>query len=111
MVLRAYRVLTLALVAFAPFGALAEEEQYTFKVLNKTDSMITELLVSEDGKTWGNFDLGGGVAAGSESTMAWDKSTNDESCEQQVKARYKDGSESEAKQFDFCDEGLELEFS
>jgi hypothetical protein len=43
--------------------------------------------------------------------MAWDKSTNDESCEQQVKARYKDGSESEAKQFDFCDEGLELEFS
>jgi len=104
-------VLALCLVAQVPFAAHAEDEQFSFKVQNNTDSMITELLVSEDGKTWGKFDLGGGVAPGAESTMAWDKSTNDQNCEQEVKAKYKDGSESDAKKFDFCEEGLELEFS
>lgn len=111
MVFKPYRFLTVALVTLAPFVALAEEEQYTFNVINKSNSMITELLVSEDGETWGKFDLGGGVAPGAESKMAWDKSTNDESCEQHVKAQFQDGSKSETQQFDFCDSDLTLEFS
>ena len=103
-------VLALVLVSQA-FSAQAEEDQYTFKVLNKTDSLITELLVSEDGKTWGSFDLGGGVSPGEEGTMAWDKSTDGQGCEQQVKAKYKGGTESAPATFDFCEDDLTLEFS
>jgi hypothetical protein len=102
--------LALVLVSQA-FSAQAEEDQYTFKVLNKTDSLITELLVSEDGKNWGSFDLGAGVAPGGEGTMAWDKSTDGQGCEQQVKAKYKGGTESETATFDFCEDDLKLEFS
>lgn len=105
------RACALILAIQLPFAVQAEDEQYTFKVLNKTDTLITELLVSEDGKTWSKFDLGGGVAPSAEATMAWDKSTNGQNCEQQVKAQYKDGTESAATSFDFCEKDLELEFS
>lgn len=111
MVSKFMRACALILALQLPFAAQAEEEQYTFKVLNKTNTMITELLVSEDGKTWSKFDLGGGVAPSAEATMAWDKSTNNQNCKQQVKAHYKDGSQSAASEFDFCEDDLELEFS
>lgn len=88
----------------------AQAETYKFNVNNKTDSKITELLVSEDGKKWAPFDLGGGVAAGESATMAWNESTNDQNCEQHVKAVYEDKSESEAESFDFCEDDLELDF-
>ncbi len=105
-------IYALAFVLMTPaFSAYAEEDQYTFKVLNKTESRINELLVSEDGAEWGAFDLGGGVAPGESGTMAWDKSTDGQNCEQQVKAKYSDGTESAPTTFDFCEEDLELEFS
>jgi hypothetical protein len=88
----------------------AHAESYEFKIKNTTDSKMVDLLVSEDGKSWGYFDLGAGVGAGNSATMVWDESTNSESCKQQVKAVYADGEESEAASFDFCEDGLELEF-
>jgi len=95
----------------SPLIAQGEESGYTFEIHNKTTSKITQLMVSEDGKTWGQFDLGGGVDAGQSAKMAWDKSTDGQNCEQQVKAVYADKSESEADTFDFCEDGLTLEFS
>lgn len=98
-----------AILAVSAGPALAAKE-YTFKVHNKTSQKIVGLLVSQDGKGWKPFNLGDGIAAGAEVTMKWDESTNNESCEQQVKALYADKSESEPASFDFCEDDLELEF-
>jgi hypothetical protein len=91
-------------------NALAGESGYSFKVSNKTKDKITKLLVSEDKKDWGYFDIGQGIAPGENMTLVWDSSTNNEGCDQYVKAAYADGSESEEAKFNFCEANLELEF-
>ncbi|HYO91905.1 MAG TPA: hypothetical protein VEQ40_09720 [Pyrinomonadaceae bacterium] len=68
------------------------------------------MMVSQDGKTWGQFDIGDGIPAGATEEMVWDKSTNGESCKQWFKAMFDNNQESEAVQFDFCEKGLVLEF-
>jgi hypothetical protein len=105
-------LLTLALAFFAlPLRQVsADDEQYTFKVQNTTKDKITKLLASEDGKDYGNFDIGKGIDAGESMTLAWDKKTNEKGCKWWFKAVFADGAESEAKKFDFCEEDVELEF-
>jgi len=83
---------------------------YTFSVSNNSGSKITKILVSEDGKSWGFFDIGQGIAAGASVTLQWDASTAGEDCEQYFKAVFADGSESEPVVFDFCEKNLVLEF-
>ena len=90
-------------------GAKAEEE-YSFKTHNSTENTITEILVSEDNSTWGKFDIGSGIKPGETVSLVWDKSTNDQNCNQHVKAVFDDGSESESAEFDFCEKDLDLEF-
>ncbi len=90
----------------------AQDSQHSFKVVNKTDSRITKLLVAEPGKkTWRFFDVGRGIAPGASMKLVWNSSTDDESCVQWVKAVYMDKSQSEPVKFDFCEEDLELEFT
>ena len=101
--------LALAIVPVNPVSA-ADDEGYTFKVKNTTDEKITKLLASEDGKEYGNFDIGAGIAPGKSMTLEWDKKTEDKSCEWYFKAVFADGEESEPVKFDFCEEDLELEF-
>jgi hypothetical protein len=96
------------MMALMAFGAQAGD--YSFKVHNTTKDAIKQILASEDGKKWGNFDIGAGIPAGESVTLVWDKSTDNQSCKQWFKAVYADGSEAEAVQFDFCEKGLELEF-
>ena len=84
--------------------------EYSFKVINKTENTIKQVLVSDDKKTWGKFDIGKGINAGKTVKLVWDKSTNGESCKQWVKAVYDDGEESEPSKFDFCEADLEIEF-
>lgn len=84
--------------------------EYTYKVHNKSRSTITALLASEDGKNYGEFDIGRGIPAGKIVTLVWDKSTDEGNCEQWIKAKFADGGESPATQFDFCEENLVLEF-
>lgn len=91
-------------------NAIAAESEYSFKVHNNTRTKMTKLLVSEDKKEWGYFDIGSGIAAGEGMTLVWDSSTNNEGCNQYVKAAYADGSESEEAKFNFCEANLELEF-
>ncbi|MBF0171706.1 MAG: hypothetical protein HQK87_11595 [Nitrospinae bacterium] len=91
------------LVIAVAFGASpAFAEQYYFFVQNDTDSKITGLAASEDGNSWGKFDLGGGIGVGKKVKMVWDPSTGGQSCEQFLKASFADGSESESETFDFC---------
>jgi hypothetical protein len=88
----------------------ASAVEYTYKVHNKSASTITALLASEDGKTYGQFDIGKGIAPGKIVTLVWDKSTDEGNCEQWVKAKFADGGVSPAAKFDFCEEDLVLEF-
>lgn len=107
--LGALLALAFSLAAIAPAVA-ADDTQYTFKVHNTTKETITKLLVSEDGKDYASFDVGKGIEAGAVATMAWDKSTNDRGCKWYFKAVFASGDESKPKNFDFCEEDLELEF-
>lgn len=91
-------------------GASASADEYTFKVTNSTGLVIKKILVSEDGKEYGYFDIGKGIKAGQTVELVWDSSTNGENCEQYVKAVYSDGEESEPAMFDFCESEIALEF-
>jgi len=93
----------------APVSHLVAAE-YSFKVHNTTKFTIKKLLASEDGKEYGFFDIGKGIKPGETTTLEWDKSTDDGKCKQWFKAVFADGEESEAVQFDFCEDDLTLEF-
>ena len=97
-------------ISLAPRPALAADDEYSFKVHNTTKSTIKKLLVSEDGKTYGFFDIGKGIKPDENVTLVWDKSTNSGKCTQYFKAVFADGEESEVTKFNFCEEDLELEF-
>jgi hypothetical protein len=79
-------------------------DQWHFKVTNATESRITKLQVSEDKKEWGDFDIGKGIAPGKTETMVWDSSTDDEGCDQWIRAKFSDGSFSEASKQNFCED-------
>ena len=103
--------LTFFTVPFHFARADDDEKEYSFKVHNTTKDTIKNLLVSEDGKEYGHFDLGKeGIAPDETATLKWDKSTNEKGCKWYFKAVFEDGDESKPVKFDFCEEDLELEF-
>jgi len=85
--------------------------EYKFKIHNNTKVAIKKIQVSDDGKKWGVFDIGDGIAAGATEEMVWDKSTDNGACEWWFKATWSDGEVSEAAKFDFCEKDLVIEFS
>ena len=103
-------LLACAFVLTALFSSVALADDYSFKVHNNTKETITKLLVSEDGKTYGFFDIGDGIKAGDTETLVWDKSTNSQSCHQWFKAVWASGEEGKPVKFDFCEKDLTLEF-
>jgi hypothetical protein len=100
----------LALVCSA-FAFATTTVDYKFKVHNNTKVTIKKILVSEDGKTWGFFDIGDGIAAGDTEELVWDKSTDNGNCEWHFKAVFANDEESEPVAFDFCEKNLTLEFN
>lgn len=103
----------LVLMSFAVSYAHAPKAstvEYTYKVHNKSKSTIVALMASEDGKTYGEFDIGDGIQPGQTVTLVWDKSTDNGYCEQWIKAKFADGGVSPAAKFDFCEKDLVLEF-
>ena len=86
------------------------DDNYSFKVKNTTDELITKILVSEDGEKYGYFDIGSGIKPGETMTLVWDKSTNSSSCHQWFKAVWESGKEGKPVKFDFCEKDLQLEF-
>jgi hypothetical protein len=104
--------LLFTLVAVPLRNAVAsDDEGYSFKVKNTTEETIKKLLASEDGKTYGSFDIGSkGIAPGKSMTLKWDKATDGSGCEWYFKAVFDDGEESEVTNFNFCEDDLELEF-
>ncbi|PWW00110.1 hypothetical protein DFR52_103312 [Hoeflea marina] len=106
----AFVTLSFSIAAIGMIATSAHADEFSFTATNTTDSAITEVLVSENKSDWGYFDIGSGIKPGSTVNLLWDQSTNNESCTQWVKASYADGSESEPAKFDFCEDGLEIDF-
>jgi hypothetical protein len=100
----------LALAALLTLVAGPAFAEYSFEVGNNTGSDITAIEVSEDGVSWGKFDIGEGIAAGESASLVWAEHTDDSGCEWQFRATFDDGSVSEPVPFDFCEENLELSF-
>jgi len=110
-ILRTFCLVAVSLFAFGfSAGSARAADEYSFTVENKTSDVIKKVLVSEDGKTYGPFDIGKGIKPGQTVTLVWDTSTNDQACKQWVKAVYDDGSETKPAKFDFCEKGLEIVF-
>lgn len=105
---KALLLLFALLLLSAPLGA-AEPQEYSFRVRNIGKNRVLNLFVSENGKDWGHFDIGDGIAPGETRIIQWDKSTNNQSCIQYFKAAFDDGAESPAKKFDFCDKDLTID--
>jgi hypothetical protein len=92
------------------FMSVSAFADYKFNVHNNSGQAIKKILVSQDGEEYGQFNIGSGIKAGATVTLVWDESTNGESCSQYFKAVFADGSESDAEEFDFCEEGVTIEF-
>jgi hypothetical protein len=82
--------------------ASASAEQWYFYAKNNSTTTMTSLLVSETGDNWGKFDIGSGIVVGENAKLVWSSSTNNESCNQYIKATFADGSESTPAKFNFC---------
>lgn len=67
-------------------------------------------MASEDGKSYGEFDIGNPLEPGKTIELVWDKKTNDSDCEWFFTAEFKGGEKSKPVKFDFCEKDLELEF-
>ena len=106
-----FLMLAVALVLMSGTLSFAKSYEYKFKVHNNTKQDIKKLQVSEDGKKWGDFDIGSGIKAGATEELVWDKSTDSEKCEQYFKVQFADDDWSDAVKFDFCEKGLILEFN
>lgn len=93
----------LALAAFTVSTvAVASPGQWYFYVENGSSSKITSLEVSQDNRSWGKFNIGSGIAAGATSKMVWDSSTDNQACEQWIRAKFSDGNYSAPAKMDFC---------
>jgi hypothetical protein len=100
-------VVSLAFVLLFASFALAQD---SFKIHNTAGVKIVQVLVSEDGSTWGEFNIGAGIEAGATAELVWADHTDDQDCSQFFMAKFADGSESKPVKFDFCQKGLTLEF-
>ena len=111
---KTFRCALLACIALTACAtdALARASQWHFKVTNATESKIVKLQVSLDGKEWGDFDIGSGIRPDETSTLVWDSSTDDDPCEQWLRAKFSDGNYSKPSKQDFCtDLDNPIEFS
>ena len=103
-------ILLVCALTLVSFGVSRANASYTFKVHNKTANNIVKLFASSDeGKTYREFDIGDGIAAGKTATMVWAQSTDNGNCEWYFKAKLDDGEETDPVEFDFCEKNLVLE--
>ena len=100
----------LVLTSFAASYARTPEG-YSFKLYNNTEQTITKVFVSEDADNYEPFDIGDGIVPGATGDFFWDESTNGQGCSRYFRVVFDDGSPSKAVKFDFCEQGLVLEFN
>lgn len=98
-------VCVVALAFSAPVWA-----EYTFTVSNNSDQDIVKIEVSENGKSWAPFDIGGGIGAEDSAELVWDSSTDDSNCEWKFRATFEEGYVAYSDFIDFCEDGVVIEF-
>lgn len=64
---------SMLVLGLVPNSAFAE--QWYFYVENATSAPIKGLYASENGGSWGRFDIGSGIAPGKSVKMNWSSST------------------------------------
>ena len=94
-------------------SVMAKTGQWHFKVKNSTNTDIVKLQVSVDKKDWGAFDIGkDGIGPGETATLVWDSSTDNDPCEEWIRAKFSDGQYSPPSKQDFCEDlDTPIEFS
>jgi hypothetical protein len=98
---RAGRVAAITTLLLGISGA-AQAADWYFYVQNNSRATLTRLQVKEKGGPWGAFDLGGGIASGQKSRIDWGANTNNQACNQIIRASFSDGSMSKELVVDFC---------
>lgn len=101
-IMNAVRTPLFCLALVLPALNAVAEDQWHFVVANKSESNITKLEVSQNNRDWGKFDIGKGIGPGETATMNWASSTDDQKCHQWIRAKFADGTYSEASKQDFC---------
>lgn len=81
-----------------------QARQWYFVVANNSSARIIRLEAREAGGSWGTFDIGSGIKPGETVRINWDRSTNNQDCNQYLRARFSDGEWSEAMKFNFCED-------
>ena len=101
-------ILTLSFTSAAAGRASAPEE-YSFRIYNNTERVITKIFVSEDGDDYRLFDIGEGIIPSTAAELIWTETTRLTGCRQYFRALFDDDSLSEAVRLDFCEPGVVLE--
>jgi hypothetical protein len=104
MIKRICAVAVCATLALAAMQASARPGRWHFLVSNATSSNMVKLQVSENKKDWAGFDIGKGIRPGETATLYWDSKTDEQACEQWIRAKYADGSFSKPSKQDFCND-------
>ena len=102
-----YRMCTIvacAALALPAAQVSAAPGQWHFKVTNATSVKIVKLQVSRNKKEWGFFDIGGGIEPDDTMTLVWDSSTDDQACDQWIRAEFSDGGYSSPSKQNFCED-------
>lgn len=102
------RVILAVVLSLSALSVAAAE--YTFSVENNSDQRIVGIEVSEDGESWGPFEIGRGIPAGETVELAWDQSTNDGDCQWQFRATFEEGYVADSDWIDFCEDEVVIEF-
>jgi hypothetical protein len=87
---------------FLGLSGAAQAAEWYFYVQNNTRSTLTRLDVKQKGGPWGGFDIGSGIASGQKTRIEWGANTNNQACNQIIRATFADGSMSKELVNDFC---------
>lgn len=83
---------------------------YRFTVHNNSDQDIVKIEVSEDGESWGPFNIGDGIPSEGSAELVWDESTDNSGCEWLFRATFEEGYVANSDTINFCEEGVEINF-
>ena len=101
---RAGRPILIVLGAVASITASqsVNAEQWFFFVQNQSSSKIIKLEAKEENRPWGSFAMAGSINPGETKKIVWAESSNNQGCNQYLRATFADGHKSPATLFDFC---------
>lgn len=93
----------------AAAGRASAPEQYSFRIYNHTERIITKIFVSEDGDDYRLFDIGEGIVPSTTAELIWTETTHLTGCRQYLRALFDDDSLSAPVRLDFCEPDVVLE--